>query len=364
MFLRNRYHRRIRTNKHHITMEIHRSLEPNPRLATTLTLVLTQEIHSQAQILGYYVDIIVHNTNSAADDKPTRNYADISFDNRNNCNSLEGLDNLKSGSVGNFNKNNSLALLTGSMETRTVSFDDVIEEVKLRSKVTSSFQNKAQSCDSILNTSHVKSSSGDTNTVNVRKTCSNKCSSQSKTSKVASSKAKVCDTKHGGNPFDNSIRMGTKECSSQVMDTGGNTREICKSQRKTPIKFCEWAPKEAIDTTVPLSKTVSAYSVRGGGSRNKLGSVQIASSYESVVSARGFKPPSVAVRSGVSTGKPFVEPLRRPFRRRKIREDRGDIFERLSTRRSIISRICVRGINIITVCSDLETVFTVLQQFR
>ena len=262
--------------------------------------------------LGYYVDIIVHNTNNAADDKPTRNYADISFDNRNNCNSLEGLDNLKSGSVGNFNENNARALLTGSMEARAVSFDDVIEEVKLRSKVRSSFQNKAQSCDSNLDTSHVKSSSGDTNTVNVGNSCDKKCSSQSKTSKIGSSKGKICDTKHGGNSFENSIPMGTKECNSQVMDTVGNAKEICKSQKETPIKFCEWAPKGAIDTTVQLCETVSEYSVRGGGSREKLGSVQIGSSYESVVSARGFRPAAFAVRSGASAGKPFVEPPARP----------------------------------------------------
>ena len=193
------------------------------------------------------------------------------------------------------------------METRTVSFDDVIEEVKLRSKARSSFQNKAQSCDSILNTSYVKSSTGDTNTVNPGKTCDKKCSNQSKTSKSCSSKGKVCDTKQLGNSVDNSIRSRTKECSSQVMDTGGNPKEICTSQKKTPIKFCEWAPKGAIDTTVPLCKTVSAYSVHGGGSHNKLSGVQIASSYESVVSARGFRLPGVAVRSRVSAGKSFVE---------------------------------------------------------
>ena len=252
--------------------------------------------------MGRYVDLIVHNTSSGTvDNKRTDNYADISFDNRNNCNSLEGLDNLKSGSVGNFNGNYARALPTGSMEARAVSFDDVIEEVKLRSrsKARSSFQIKAQSCDSILNTSQLKSSTHDTNAVHVGQTCDRKCNSQSKTSKICSSRKNICDTEHGRNSVDN------VSSSSQVMDTGVKSKEICSSQKKTPIKFCEWAPKEGIDITVPLYNTVSAYSVRVGGSHDKVGGVQPGSSYESVVSARGFRPSAAVVRSA---GKSFREP--------------------------------------------------------
>ena len=257
------------------------------------------------------MDLIVRNASNDTDEnKRTDNYADISFDNRNNCNSLEELDNLKSGSVCNFNGNNARALPTGSMEARAVSFDDVIEEVKLRcrSRAQSSFQIKAQSCDSILNTSQPKSSIHDTNTVLLRRTCDKKCNSQPKTSKICSSETNICDTKNEVNSVDNSIQSGPKECSGQVMDTGVESKEICNSQKKTPINFCEWAPKGGIDTTVPMINTVSAYSVRGGGSHDKLIGVQPGSSYESVVSARGFRPSAAVVRSAVSAGQSCREP--------------------------------------------------------
>ena len=261
--------------------------------------------------MGPYDDLIVHNASNTTDDnKRTGNYADITFDNRNNCNSLEGLDNLKSGSVCNFNGNNARALPTGSMEARTVSFDNVIEEVKLRSrsKARSSFQIKAQSCDSFLNTSQLKYSTHDTNAVHIGQTFNKKCSSQLKTSKICTSKTNICDTTNERNSVDNVIQSGPKECSGQVMDTGVKSKEICSSQKKTPIKFCEWAPKEGIDTTVPLYNTVSAYSVRGGGSHDKLGGVQPGSSYESAVSARGFRPSAAVVRSAVSAGQSCRKP--------------------------------------------------------
>ena len=258
-----------------------------------------------------YAGPIVHSASNTTDDnKLTANYADISFDNRNNCNSLEGLDNLKSGSVCNFNGNNARALSTGSMEARAVSFDDVIEEVKLRSrsKARSSFQIKAQSCDSILNTNQLKSSTHDTNTVLMGRTCDKKCNSLPKTSKICSSKTNICDTKYEGNSVGNVIQSGPKRCSGQVMDTEVESKEICNSQKKTPINFCEWAPKGGIDTTVPLYSIISAYSVRGGGSHDKLGGVQPGSSYESVVSARGFRPSAAVVRSAVSASKSCREP--------------------------------------------------------
>ena len=50
MFLWNRYHQRIHKRKHHIKMEIRPLLRPDPHLVTTPILVLTPEIHPQAQI--------------------------------------------------------------------------------------------------------------------------------------------------------------------------------------------------------------------------------------------------------------------------------------------------------------------------
>ena len=219
-----------------------------------------------------------------------------------------------------------------------MSFDDVIEEVKLRSrsKARSSFQIKAQSCDSVLNTSQLKSSNHDTNAVHVGQTCDRKCSSQSKTSKICSSRTDICDAEHGRNSVDN------VSSSNQVMDTGVKSKETCSSQKKIPVKFCEWAPKKGIDTTVRLYNTVSAYSVRGGGSHDKLGSVQPGSSYESVVSARGFRPSAAVVRSAVSSGKSFREPgLHTGDGRSAVTDGKSPI----ESQRDWISEVSVSGVS-------------------
>ena len=175
-----------------------------------------------------------------------------------------------------------------------------------------------------------------------------------KTSKICSSKTNICDTTNERNSVDNVIQSGPKECSGQVMDTGVKSKEICSSQKKTPIKFCEWAPKEGIDTTVPLYNTVSAYSVSGGGSHDKIGGVQPGSSYESVVSARGFRPSAAVVRSAVSTGQSCREPRLHTGDGRSAATEEKSLKE--SHKRRVSRSIGVGGVDIITGCDVLAPV--------
>ena len=204
---------------------------------------------------------------------------DVSTDaNRNNSNSVDRLGQVDDVRDQNLNSNNTCAQFPSvTLDTRAVSFDDVIQEVKSWSRLKKpqcSSQSQLQSCDSILtrNTGSCHTNSD----VKVNNNSIKNCSSQQKVPKCS----KLCPSKS---------RTPGKYTDKNLIDTNikVDSTENCSEKVKTRLRFDEYEFDNK-ENENPMRTTT--YSVRGGGSHEGVGGVQVGGSYESVISARGFRP--------------------------------------------------------------------------
>ena len=269
----------------------------------------------------------------------------------NNSNAMERLDYARNE---NINSINLCSFPLGGIESRAVSYDDVLQEIKSRSRLWSrsqkqcSSQSKAQSCDSVLTVSQRtcdKTNSMEKFSSQLKESESFElCQSKSNTKNsvdtdTEQSRTKKCSKKNTpqstksnpmkkGSTFDkNSVDSCTKDnniqkCSSRqkaestkichfklstsngnsvYRDSNGDNTNKCSSPLKTPVRFEEYESGNK-ENEQPIRTAFSACgvhpgrswnSVRSGGSQDGITSVRGGGSYESVISARGFKPPKV-----------------------------------------------------------------------